>query len=88
MSNVYDFNRIESHLVSQAFYKKFGIGQTLRGETYLKAVENILNEGLITLTPLEKIEKGRKPGFKMRLTSNGEKAWINFGRKAAGKPPI
>lgn len=88
MSNVYDFNRIESHLIGQVFHKKFEVGQTIRGETYLKAVENMLKEKLITLTPLEKLEKGRKIGYKMHLTKSGKEAWINFGRKAAGKPPI
>ena len=88
MPHLYDFNPTEAHLVSQAYHKQFGLGQTLRGETYLNAVQTMIEQGIVTLTPIEKQEKGRKPSFKMHLTDKGKKAWNNFSRKAAGLPPI
>ena len=88
MTIIYDFNPTEAHLVSQVYHKQFGIGQTLRGDTYLNAVQIMIEQGIVILTPMEKQEKGRKPGFKMHLTDKGKKAWVNFSRKAAGLPPI
>ena len=85
---LYNFNGLESHLISQTFHKQFGIGKILRGDSYLKAVENMLTQELITLTPIEKQEKGRKLGFKMQLTDKGKEAWNNFRRKAANLSPI
>lgn len=88
MPEIYNFNPTEAHLVSQAYHKRFGLGQTLRGETYLNAIQTMLEQGIVTLTPIQKQEKGRKPGFMMLLTDKGKKTWNNFSRKAAGLLPI
>jgi len=85
---IYEFNRFEAHLMGQTFYKKFEIGKILREGRYLDVAQNMLAQELITLTPLEKQEKGRKFGFKMHITDKGKEAWVNFGRKAANLQPI